>query len=188
MAFLDLNVGAPLALSGSANRIAAAEPKLGAQERKVVLLARTDPMSSLQRSRLSRLTSMIFGIEPPHMLADTRLEALRRYAVLHRVHGRAIATHEVERVRAAGFSEGELARVRALIDVAHGARVQVRGRAHILAMAFGVMMAALLAFGAASVLATAIDSPLMAVMLTGLAFVSLAPLAGGKPAPRQIYR
>jgi hypothetical protein len=188
MAFLDLTIGTPVARSRSEKRIAAVEPKLGAQERKVVLLARTDPASSLKRSRMSRLTSVLFGIEPPHMLADTRLEALRRYAVLYRVHGRVLSAREIEHARAAGLSDGELARARALIDVAHGAQVRVRGGAHILAMLFGVLMAGLLAFAAASMLATAIDSMLMAAMLTGLAFVSLAPLAAGNTTSRTVYR
>ncbi len=188
MAFLDLTIGTPVARSRSEKRIAAVAPKLGAQERKVVLLARTDPASSLQRSWVNRVTGLLFGIEPPHMLADTRLEALRRYAVLYRVHGRALPAGEIDHARAAGLTDGELARARALIDVAHGAQVRARGGAHILAMLFGVMMAGLLAFAAASMLTTAIDSPLMAVMLTGLAFVSLAPLAAGGTASRKVYR
>ena len=106
MAFLDLEIGSPLPLSR------AVETELGAQERRVVHLARTDQMVSLRRGRLGRIAHFLFGIEAPHRLADARLEALRRYAILYRV--KRDTPDELSAARAAGFSDGELAIVRAL--------------------------------------------------------------------------
>jgi hypothetical protein len=177
MAFLDLDIGAPAGLTRSEARIAPVVAKLGVQERRVVLLARTDPQSSLRRGPVSRLTSLLFGIEQPHMLADTRLEALRRYAILYRVHGHALPSVEIEQAQAAGFSEDELAKARGLIDASYAARRPRRSAREIATMVSGAAVAALAAFVGGSQLAAAIDSPLMAATLTGVAAVSLAPLA-----------
>ena len=106
MAFLDLEIGSPVAPTRTV------EIRLGAQECKVVRLARTDPMASLHRGPLGRMARFLFGIEAPHRLADARLEALRRYAVLYRVKGE--TPDALSAARAAGFSDGELAIVRAL--------------------------------------------------------------------------
>jgi hypothetical protein len=188
MAFLDLELGAPAALARSEQRMGAAFPRLGVQERRAVLLARRDPSSSLHRGFGSRLMSLLFGIETPHMLADSRLEALRRYALLYRIHGKALAAIEIERAQDAGYSDGELARARALIDAAFAVRQPRRSNVHILAIALGVAMAALLAFAAVSELAPTVDSPLIAAILAGLAIVSLAPAAGRKGSSGRSYR
>lgn len=188
MAFLDLTVGAPAPLTRRDAHTAPILPKLGAAERRVVLLARTDPASSLQRGLSSRLMGVLFGIEPPHMLADTRLEALRRYALLYRLHGSKLAADETGRAREVGYSDGELAKARALIDAAYGVRTRGRSGAHLLAMLFGLVMTALLAFAATSQLAAKVDSPLIAMVLAGLAIVSLAPVAGRKGSSGRAYR
>ena len=177
MAFLDLDIGVPEGLTRSDVRPAPGIAKLGVQERRVVLLARTDPQSSLHRGAVSRLSSLLFGIEPPHMLADTRLEALRRYAILYRDHRDAMASAEIEQARAAGFSDGELARARSLIDATFGARRPRHSAREIATLVSGAAVAVLLAFAGGSQLAAALDSPLMAATLTGVAAVSLAPLA-----------
>jgi hypothetical protein len=177
MAFLDLDIGAPEGLTRSEARAAPTIAKLSVQERRVVLLARTDPQSSLRRGAASRLTRLLFGIEAPHMLADRKLEALRRYAILYRDHGDALASIEIEQVRAAGFSDGELAKARSLIDAAFGGRRPRRSAREIVTMVSGAAVAAVLAFIGGSQLAAAIDSQLMAATLTGVAAVSLAPLA-----------
>ncbi|WP_404713224.1 hypothetical protein [Sphingomonas sp. MMS24-J13] len=187
MAFLDLEVGAPAALSRGHLR-GHTLPRLGAQERRAVLLARSDPPSSLHRGLGSRLLSLLFGIETPRMLADGRLEALRRYALLYRIHGKALPEIESERARDAGYSDGELARARALIDVAHAIRRPRRSGAHILAITFGLVMTALLAFAAVTEIAPKVDSPLIAALLVGLAIVSLAPIAGRNGSSGRAYR
>jgi hypothetical protein len=177
MAFLDLELGAPAGLTRNEQRVAPVVPKLGVQERRVVLLARTDPQSSLHRGRISRLSSLLFGIEQPHRLADARLEALRRYAILYRIHGEALPAAETEQARAAGFSDHELGKARSLINATFGARRPRRSTTEILAMVSGAAVAAVAALVGGVQLAAALDSPLIAATLTGVAAVSLAPMA-----------
>lgn len=178
MAFLDLTLGAPS--MRTAARIAPALPSLSAQERQVVLLARTDPIASLDPSRLGRLARLVFGIEPPHRLADARLEALRRYAVLYRVHRAGLAAREIEHARAAGHDDGTLARVRALIDCAHGARPP---RTNVPRLAAIIVALALIATVAVWTLTPVVDSPAMASVLTGVGLVTLMALAGSGGQP-----
>lgn len=71
-------------------------------ERQVIALSRSDPVSSLRQA--GRLSRWIFGRNvdfPP--LADPKLEALRRYAILRRVYGERLDTLEVEKFQKAGF-------------------------------------------------------------------------------------
>lgn len=187
MAYLDLNVGAPEPMVRSDPGVRAVLPKLGTQERRAVLLARTDPPSSLHRGFGSRLMGLLFGIAPPHMLADARLEALRRYALLYRIHRETMAETEVARARRAGYSDAELAKARALIDATYGKSERKRDT-QILAIAFGSAITALIIFAAASQVAPTVDSPLIAAILAGVAIVSLAPMAGRKASSGHTYR
>jgi hypothetical protein len=82
----------------------------------VVALARTDSLASLRPpGALSRLVRGIFGFKRSPMLADTRLEALRRIAVHAWHRGYTLPISELKRFHAAGFtaahSEALLARV-----------------------------------------------------------------------------
>ena len=70
-------------------------------ELAVIALARPDPPSSLVQRR--GLVRQIFGGRACQPLASPRLEALRRYAILGRVHGIALAGAERGRLREAGF-------------------------------------------------------------------------------------
>lgn len=63
-----------------------APERLSPVERQVLLMAIRDPISSLRTpGRMARLVSILFGVEGPNSLADPRLEALRRFAVLARI-------------------------------------------------------------------------------------------------------
>ena len=74
-------------------------------EMQVIRLAEADPVASIGApSRFAAFFERWFGIERPRPLADTRLEALRRFAVLARVSGGQLPTDEVTRFVAAGFS------------------------------------------------------------------------------------
>ena len=174
MAFLDLTVGAP-PVQGEL-RGAHGDRVLDAQERKIVLLARTDPVSSLQRSGIHRVMRILFGIEPPHRLADQRLEALRRFAVLYRVHGSALPMREIERALAAGHSESVLARARALIDRTHGVQVAPRTA---LSLVAPIVVLAIIAWIAVVALVPVVDSAALAIVLTGVGFASVLPLLAG---------
>jgi hypothetical protein len=185
MAFLDLNIGAPMMRADV--RIAAVAPKFGAQERKVVLLARTDPTSSLRRNWLTRVKSVLFAIEAPHMLADPKLEALRRYAILYRVHGETLDMAEIERARVAGYADALLERVRTLIDHGHGVRRPERSTLGVFALATAVAAIAAIAI---LTLTPVLNSPAMASVLTGVGIASAMPvLAGSSSAtPSTSYR
>ncbi|MBB4154356.1 hypothetical protein GGQ80_002269 [Sphingomonas jinjuensis] len=81
--------------------------RLSPLEWSVVAVARRDRMSSLRRpGRLSTALRAVF-VQPNPMLADERLEALRRVAVLTWHHGYAIPPAEVRRFIAAGFTTAQ---------------------------------------------------------------------------------
>ncbi len=78
--------------------------KLSALEWSVVALARRDRPSSLDKpGRIASAMRVLLGGHNP-MLADPRLEALRRIAVLTWHHGYAVPTHELRQFLKAGFS------------------------------------------------------------------------------------
>lgn len=81
-----------------------ARPSLSAMERQVVMLSLGDTRSSLARqSTWRRRLDALLGLRRPNRLADARLEALRRAAVLMRLDGFAIDASEYEAFAAAGF-------------------------------------------------------------------------------------
>lgn len=80
-------------------------PNLTELERSVIGLARGDGLSTLRKpGRLSRALELLFGVRISPMLADPRLEALRRVAVLSWRRGYAIPSVEVKAFVAAGYS------------------------------------------------------------------------------------
>ena len=89
-------------------------------EREVVALAGREPMSSLATTKRP-IVRALFGIEPTKALADPRLEALRRFVVLHR-HGRREAEAGGQVLIDLGFSARVLADVRALVTTRHATR------------------------------------------------------------------
>jgi hypothetical protein len=83
-------------------------------ELMVIALARGDPPSSLVQRR--GFVRQIFGDCAPRPLAAPRLEALRRYAILRRVHGPALAEAEHGRLRDAGFGDLQMIAIHDLIN------------------------------------------------------------------------
>ena len=84
-----------------------ASERLSALEWSVVALAQRDGRASLSRpGRLSTALRMLFN-QPNPRLADERLEALRRMAVLTWHHGYTVASQEVRAFVAAGFTLGQ---------------------------------------------------------------------------------
>lgn len=81
--------------------------RLSGLEWSVVAIARGDGRASLRRpGRLATAMGAVFGRHNPR-LADDRLEALRRLAVLAWLDGDAIALREQARFVAAGFTPGQ---------------------------------------------------------------------------------
>ncbi|PZU46066.1 MAG: hypothetical protein DI568_12645 [Sphingomonas sp.] len=87
-------------------------------EMRVIAMSRGDLPGSLARQ--SRLFRWIRGQRTdPLPLADPRLEALRRYAILYRMHGKALDERESRRLRDAGFSPRSIEDVRRLTAPGH---------------------------------------------------------------------
>ncbi|KQN94220.1 hypothetical protein ASE95_05035 [Sphingomonas sp. Leaf231] len=82
--------------------------RLTALEWSVVALARKDRLSSLRRpGRLAVALGIVFKPQHNPMLADERLEALRRMAVLGWHYGYTVPTTELSRFLDAGFSPAQ---------------------------------------------------------------------------------
>ncbi len=90
-------------------------------ERQVVQLARFDGRASLRTpGRLATVLGWLFGGTRANGLADARLEALRRYAVMFRLQGDALPQAETEQLRRAGFVGEAVAEIRQLVrNAAH---------------------------------------------------------------------
>ncbi|NJR78504.1 hypothetical protein [Sphingomonas corticis] len=86
-----------------------ADARLSALEWSVVALARRDRLSSLSRpGRMSIALGKVFGTRRhAPQLADQRLEALRRMAVLTWHRGFAVPASELRAFFSAGFSAGQ---------------------------------------------------------------------------------
>jgi hypothetical protein len=96
------------------------------REWAIVRLAREDNVSSIrEEGRLGRLVRLIFGIERKNPLSDSRLEALRRIAVLSWHHGYNVAPSEIGDFLRAGYSERQY---EVLVDGIVGERAAPRAR------------------------------------------------------------
>lgn len=111
LAFQDLGGAAAVrnmhCVTPVADRVPTADDRLSALEWSVVAIARKDRLSSLARpSRMSVALRTIFNQRNPK-LADERLEALRRMAVLTWRDGYTVPSHEVRAFITAGFTPGQ---------------------------------------------------------------------------------
>lgn len=83
----------------------ASPARLTALEWSVVALAERDRLSTLRTpGRMAVAVALLFGDRPNPRLADPRLEALRRIAVLSWHHGYTIPSSEVRAFIDAGFT------------------------------------------------------------------------------------
>jgi hypothetical protein len=129
MAFIDFRDDAALAaptlsLAALAPATRRAEP-LSVLERRVIELAREDRLASLRPVRKrSWLARLVFGPQPPSpMLANERLEALRRLAVVAWHHGYQLPASALREAQAAGYSEAQAG---AVVDLIARLRAPVR--------------------------------------------------------------
>ena len=100
----------------AAEQVPAAQP-LSAREWQVVALAQRDKLSSIETpGRLSIAMGRLFGGLRNPNLADPRLEALRRLAVLAWHRGYAIATSEIRAFKEAGFTMDQYEKILASIS------------------------------------------------------------------------
>ncbi|WNO52897.1 hypothetical protein [Stakelama saccharophila] len=124
MAYLDLtqsyDIGAVVAGKAMADADTAT---LSPLEWSVVALAQRDRLSSLNKpGRVALAMGRLFGSRPNPELADAKLEALRRIAVLAWHRGYAIASHEIRAFKAAGFTLAQYELVLASISRSRNAR------------------------------------------------------------------
>jgi hypothetical protein len=99
LTFAESTAGSPVAFVP-----VAPAPSFSALEWQVVALARRDRVSSLRRpGALSAAMGSVFGGRNPR-LADPKLEALRRMAVLSWHRGYSVEPHEVRAFTQAGFT------------------------------------------------------------------------------------
>ncbi|MDP1027673.1 hypothetical protein Q5H91_10645 [Sphingomonas sp. KR1UV-12] len=100
----------------------AAKPHLSALEWSVVAIARTDRLASLRTpGRIAIAMGALFGGRRDPRLADPRLEALRRIAVLSWHYGYTVPSHAVRDFLSAGFSASQYELLVDSIDVARAA-------------------------------------------------------------------
>jgi hypothetical protein len=93
-----------------------AEARLSALEWSIVAVARRDRLSGLREpGRLSAALAGLFGRRSGETALDTRLEALRRIAVLAWHRGWQVPTSELRAFVKAGFSLGQYELVQASI-------------------------------------------------------------------------
>lgn len=140
MAYVDFSSDPMLAYTGAPQHDAACAQEAGEQDTRqqdlglsalewsVVALAQRDRIASLSTpSRLSIALGTVFGTRrsSPH-LADPRLEALRRMAVLSWHRGFAVPASELKAFLRAGFSAGQYETLLASISAARS-RLGARG-------------------------------------------------------------
>ncbi|MBB4859091.1 hypothetical protein HNO88_002417 [Novosphingobium chloroacetimidivorans] len=140
MAFIEFTNAAPAALPiahsalfavpRGAPRVAEVTPiitpePLSTLERRVVLLAREDGMETLRpRRKRSWLARLMLGPQAPSpVLANERLEALRRLAVQAWHHGYTVPASALREAKQAGFDETQIG---AVIDMIGRSRPAVR--------------------------------------------------------------
>jgi hypothetical protein len=117
MAYLDLEQGYPATHRSAPTRNAAqrvpshpttALGSLTALEWSVVAIAEHDRLSSLDEpGRISRAMGRLFGTQTNGRLADPRLEALRRFAVMAWNRGNLLPGSELARFEEAGFTPAQ---------------------------------------------------------------------------------
>lgn len=109
LAFAEAGASLPAAILAAApapqTTNLAARAQFTALEWSVVALAERDPLSTLRNpSRMAVALGNLFGDRRNPSLADPKLEALRRLAVLTWHHGYRVAESAVRAFVAAGFS------------------------------------------------------------------------------------
>lgn len=91
--------------------------RLSPLEWSVVALAQTEKLSSIGKpGRIAVAMNRLFGFKPATELADPRLEALRRLAVIAWHRGYAVHSSEIHAFKAAGFTMAQYELVLASIS------------------------------------------------------------------------
>lgn len=117
------------ALVPSRPALTAPTPEYSALEWSVIRLAQGDRLSSLHPpGMLRRFMAWLTGIESSPTLANPRLEALRRMAVLSWHYGFVVPGDEIAEFSAAGFSQDQYELMVSSIRAAITSSTQRNGR------------------------------------------------------------
>jgi len=174
MAYLDSQAHLLEGLAGTVSVEAALSPL----ELRTLQLSQADGRASLRAPRrIERLGAMLFGSRRVAGLANARLEALRRFAILYRLDGKRLDMAEYARAEAAGIDGVMLARVRRIID---GWPRRVGPLLHAASLLGAVGLAVAASVTAYFWLADQLE-PAVAAILLGTVAVTLAPLFAGRP-------
>lgn len=122
MAYIDFNEAPAAAMAATPRHdqiLADDRARLSPLEWSVVAIARGDRLSSLRHpGRLSMALGSVFGSRTNPRLADPKLEALRRLAVLSWHHGFQVPASAVKAFLAAGFTTDQYETMLASISAA----------------------------------------------------------------------
>lgn len=176
---------APQHAAGGADDIASTA-ELTRDEWTAVLLSVGDGRRSLRAAHArGRLGRFLLGNRRSAHLTSARLEALRRYAVLHRLQGPRLPLEEAARLRHTGVSDRQAAAVRAIVDAFHAPSHPARGGRSALVAAAPLLaiggIGALLVILLDRWLTAQLDDPLGALLLSILmttGFASFLSVAG----------
>ncbi len=86
------------------------EAPLSALDRAVLQLAKSDRKPTASRGKIGRIVDWVFGRSQPNRLADDRLEALRRFAIVSRT-GRCLPGDD-QTLRDVGYTDAQITEVR----------------------------------------------------------------------------
>jgi len=137
-------------------------------ERSVIFLSRTDPAWSLVDPQTWRMRLLCcLGYEMSNSLADARLEALRRYAVILRVRGNS-DNEDLNRFLEAGFVAEQAMQLEQMV-------APWKNRSHVGAAALQWSALGLVAVLFYHLVAQALDQEMIALVIIGLFFAMLAP-------------
>jgi hypothetical protein len=144
-------------------------------EREVVRASLSDGPTSVDgKRRLLPKLLWLLGFDSRRGLANGRLEALRRYAVLYRLDRNAIDAAELDRFRAAGYSLDQAALVRRLVDIRPRRRRRHSTRGWLTTATILVAAVAIMALGNA-LIARNLGDDLIGWILMGAALATAGP-------------
>jgi hypothetical protein len=148
---------------------------LSREERQIVLLSRRDATATLRTpGPVARAVRLLFGLQSANRLANPRLEALRRFAVLRRVLGDALPETEFGQLVDAGYDNAAANDVdRLLLDRVSRPAREV-SRTILLTLLVSLATVGMIQLG--RVLGHRLDDVLLGFVLAGLIGTSAVPV------------
>ncbi|WP_315761543.1 hypothetical protein [Sphingomonas sp. Y38-1Y] len=125
LAFSEVAAGSAVAPVATTVAPAPVRASFSPLEWSVIALAKRDTIASLREpGRISMAMGLLFGERPNPRLADPKLEALRRMAVLSWKHGFEVDTSEIRNFVRAGF---DLRQYELMVDSIAADRAKTQG-------------------------------------------------------------